>query len=110
MAKKCKHRWESFVNGLPDDEIEVETINEQTGEITGKHKRPRPVNFTGHCSEGPPHHMNIKTHEGFEYDGDIVDSQIGNTRVVAGHRYPLDEKGRRRQNGDEVWVGVKTGT
>ena len=24
MARKCKHKWDSFVNDEPDDEIEVE--------------------------------------------------------------------------------------
>ena len=114
MAFKCKHRWNSFVKDEPDDEIEV--LTETGGALTGLHHRPRPtgdIAFTGTCSEGPPHHMNIMTDENIEYDGDIHEPRGQSLLIVVGTRtqWIIDKDGKRKKaNGDDVWVGVKTGT
>ncbi len=114
MARKCKHKWDSFVNDEPDDEIEVE--NDAGGALSGKHHRSiGDIAFTGTCTEGPPHHMNIQTNENFEYDGDIHDlhGQHGNWLIVIGtrSRFTIDKDGKRKKaKDDDVWVGVKTGT
>jgi len=111
MARKCKHKWKSFINDLPDDEIEVE--DDTAGKLTGKHHRSiGDIAFTGWCTEGPPHHMNIQTNENFEYDGDIHDPP-GEKLIVVGtrSRFIIDKDGKRtKADGDDVWVGVKTGT
>ncbi|HEX6648000.1 MAG TPA: hypothetical protein VF075_00625 [Pyrinomonadaceae bacterium] len=115
MARKCRHHWDSFVNGRFDDDIEVETDN--GGRLAGHHHRAiADIAFTGDCSEGPPHHMNLQTNENFEYDGDIHDlhgPQGRNYLIVIGTRtrFTIDKDGKRKKaKDDDVWVGVKTGT
>jgi len=110
MAFKCKHRWISFVNDEPDDEIEVKT--EAAGALTGEHHRSRDIHFTGTCKE-TPHHMTIWTDELFEYDGDIHEPHGQGLLIVVGtrSRFIIDKDGKRKKaDGDDVWVGVKTGT
>ena len=106
---RCNHHWRSFVNEEPDGVLRVLTM---TGaDFTGEHDHgsPHPPRFTGHCQNTPIHHIHIETDEDFEYNGRIYDA--GNQRFVVGTRstFTIDKDGNRKKlDGDEVWVGVKT--
>ena len=109
MAFRCKVKWRSFVNEAPIGILDVRLID-LDGKIKGKHVKSamEEVDFEGHCTE-TPHHINLTTHENFEFDGDIFEAGADRFAVGTRSKFTIDKDGKRKKlNGDEVWVGVKT--
>lgn len=109
MAKKCNHKWRSFIRDNEQDGLL--NVKKMTGsKFTGTHEKPSGnVNFTGECFEEPFHRIEIATDEHFLYTGRIYDG--GNERFAVGTRskFVEDKDGKRKKlDDDEVWVGVKS--
>jgi len=111
MAFKCEVNWTSilpFSADTDDGEILVDEVR-PNGDMRGRHRKntqEKPV--TGRCRSGPDGFQCER--EGFKYNGEIFD--VGNTRIVVGHRLPAkavnEREGGKKVDGEEVWVGVKT--
>jgi len=96
-----------------DDGLFIVTDVDGQGNVTGKYRsQGNEENIqNGKCKENEK-----KLHlerAGFKYDGDIFSFNGDGIIVVVGKRSPKPHVKREKDkeaDGDEVWVGVKTGT